>query len=79
MGHLFFQTIPIKVLPRHYGIMTFMRLPHIEFNDSRIANVDIGLIGVPIDNGSRNARACDTGRNSLAIQTYRIDVESMFV
>jgi len=52
MGHLFFQTIPIKVLPRHYGIMTFMRLPHIEFNDSRIANVDIGFIGVLMDNGS---------------------------
>ena len=52
MGDSFFQTIPTKVLPRHYGIMTFMRLPHIEFNDSRIANVDIGFIGVLMDNGS---------------------------
>ena len=52
MGHLFFQTIPTKVLPRHYGITTFMRLSHIEFNDMRIANVVIGLIGVPMDNGS---------------------------
>jgi len=29
-----------------------MRLLHVEFNDSRIVNVDIGLIGVPMDNGS---------------------------
>ena len=29
-----------------------MRLLHIEFNDSRIANVDIGFIVVPMDNGS---------------------------
>jgi len=29
-----------------------MRLLHIEFNDSTIVNVDIGFIGVPMDNGS---------------------------
>ena len=79
MGDSFFQTIPAKVLPRYAGVLRLKRLPHIGVDDPRIPDVDIGSIGVPIDNGSRNARACDTGRNSLAIQTYRIDVESMFV
>ena len=79
MGHLFFQTIPTKVLPRHCGIMRFMGLTHIECNDSRITNVDIGYIGVSMDNDSRKARACDMDRNSVADQTYRFDVESMFV
>ena len=51
MGDSFFQTIPVKVLPRYAGILTFMRLPHIGIDDSRIADVDIGFIGVPMDNG----------------------------
>ena len=79
MGHLFFQTIPTKVLPRYCGIMRFMGLTHIECNDWRITNVDIGYIGVSMDNDSRKARACDMGRNRVANQTYRFDVESMFV
>jgi len=79
MGHLFFQTIPTKVLPRYCGIMRFMGLTHIECNDSRISNIDIEFIGVSVDNGGRKARACDMGRNRVANQTYRFDVESMFV
>ena len=51
MGDSFFQTIPAKVLPRYAGILTFMRLPQIGINDSRITDVDIGFIGVPMDNG----------------------------
>ena len=43
MGDSFFQPISAKVLPRYAGIPTFMRLPHIELDDPRIADVDIGF------------------------------------
>jgi hypothetical protein len=51
MGDSFFQTISTKVLPRYAGILTFMRRPHFGINDSRIADVNIDFIGVPMDNG----------------------------
>ena len=51
MGDSFFQTIPAKVLLRYASILTFMRLLHIGIDDSRITDVDIGFIGVPMDYG----------------------------
>jgi len=41
-------------LPRFAGIATFMRLPHITLGDPRLAEVQIGLIGVPWDAGTTN-------------------------
>lgn len=41
-------------LPRFAGIATFMRLPHIPLDDQRLAEVEIGLIGVPWDAGTTN-------------------------
>ncbi|MDB5552261.1 MAG: hypothetical protein JWL86_2245 [Rhizobium sp.] len=41
-------------LPRFAGIATFMRLPHITLGDSRLPEVEIGLIGVPWDAGTTN-------------------------
>ncbi|TWF54488.1 agmatinase [Neorhizobium alkalisoli] len=41
-------------LPRFAGIATFMRLPHIGLDDPRLAEVEIGLIGVPWDGGTTN-------------------------
>lgn len=41
-------------LPRFAGIATFMRLPYVTLDDPRIAEVDIGLIGVPWDGGTTN-------------------------
>ncbi|MDQ0322244.1 guanidinopropionase [Pararhizobium capsulatum DSM 1112] len=41
-------------LPRFAGIATFMRLPHITFDDPRLSEVEIGLIGVPWDGGTTN-------------------------
>lgn len=41
-------------LPRFAGIATFMRLPHIALGTSRLAEVDIGVIGVPWDGGTTN-------------------------
>lgn len=41
-------------LPRFAGIPTFMRLPHVALDDSKFADVEIGLIGVPWDSGTTN-------------------------
>jgi len=41
-------------LPRFAGIATFMRLPHVPLDDPRLAEVEIGLIGVPWDGGTTN-------------------------
>ncbi|MBO3759213.1 agmatinase [Ciceribacter sp. L1K22] len=41
-------------LPRFAGIATFMRLPHVSLDDSRLPEVEIGLIGVPWDGGTTN-------------------------
>jgi guanidinopropionase len=49
-----FQPVSGFDLPRFAGIATFMRLPHITFNDARISEVEIGLIGVPWDGGTTN-------------------------
>ena len=49
-----FQPISGMELPRFAGVPTFMRLPNINLEDSRIKQVDIGLIGVPWDSGTTN-------------------------
>ena len=49
-----FQPVSGFDLPRFAGIATFMRLPHITFDDNRISDVEIGLIGVPWDGGTTN-------------------------
>ncbi len=49
-----FQPVSGFDLPRFAGIATFMRLPHITFDDDRISEVEIGLIGVPWDGGTTN-------------------------
>jgi guanidinopropionase len=41
-------------LPRFAGIPTFMRLPHVPINSDQLAEVDIGLVGVPWDSGTTN-------------------------
>ena len=41
-------------LPRFAGVPTFMRLPHVPLDDPRLAEVQVGLIGVPWDSGTTN-------------------------
>ena len=41
-------------MPRFAGIPTFMRLPLVPLDHPRLAEVDIGLIGVPWDSGTTN-------------------------
>ena len=49
-----FRPVSGMDLPRFAGIPTFMRLPHVPLDDPRIAQVDVGLIGVPWDAGTTN-------------------------
>jgi guanidinopropionase len=50
----FFHPVSGFDLPRYAGIPTFMRLPHVPLDDPRLAQVQIGLIGVPWDGGTTN-------------------------
>lgn len=54
MSDPFFQPISGFELPRFAGVPTFMRLPHVDLDDARLAQVQIGLIGTPWDSGTTN-------------------------
>ena len=54
MTDSFFQPVSGFDLPRFAGIPTFMRLPHVDLESDRLAQVDVGLIGVPWDSGTTN-------------------------
>ena len=54
MSDPFFQPISGFDLPRFAGVPTFMRLPHIDLDDARLAEVQVGLIGTPWDSGTTN-------------------------
>lgn len=49
-----FQPVSGFDVPRFAGVPTFMRLPHIAPDDPKLADVEIGLIGVPWDSGTTN-------------------------
>ncbi len=50
----FFKPVSGFELPRFAGLPTFMRLPYVALSDSRISEVDVGLIGAPWDAGTTN-------------------------
>jgi len=50
----FFQPISGFDLPRFAGVPSFMRLPVVGWDHARIADVQLGLIGVPWDAGTTN-------------------------
>lgn len=52
-------------LPRYAGIPSFMRLPIVDFDDPRIDQVQIGLIGVPFDGGTTNRPGARHGPRQL--------------
>jgi guanidinopropionase len=54
MDQGFFRPVSGVDLPRFAGIPTFMRLPHVDLDDPRIAEVQVGLIGAPWDGGTTN-------------------------
>jgi guanidinopropionase len=49
-----FHPITGSVMPRFAGVATLMRLPLMDLDDPSIAEVDIGLVGVPWDGGTTN-------------------------
>lgn len=49
-----FTPITGSVMPRFAGIATLMRLPWMQLDDPDLAEVDIGLVGVPWDGGTTN-------------------------
>lgn len=52
-------------LPRFAGVPSFMRLPIVDFDDPRIDDVQIGLIGVPWDGGTTNRPGARHGPRQL--------------
>ena len=53
------------VLPRYAGLPTFMRLPYAPPDDPRFATLDIGIAGVPWDNGTTNRPGARHGPRAL--------------
>lgn len=53
-GDPFFQPVSGFDLPRFAGVPTFMRLPHVDFDHPRFAEVQIALVGAPWDGGTTN-------------------------
>lgn len=53
-GDLFFQPVSGMDLPRFAGVPTFMRLPLVDFDHPRFADVQIALVGAPWDGGTTN-------------------------
>lgn len=54
MSDACFQPVSGFDLLRFAGIPTFMRLPHVALEDTRLADVQIGLVGSPWDSGPTN-------------------------
>ncbi|MFP4326756.1 MAG: agmatinase [Paracoccaceae bacterium] len=50
----FFRPVSGFELPRFAGLPSFMRLPHVPLDHPRLAEVQIGLVGVPWDSGTTN-------------------------
>ncbi len=72
----FFQPVSGFELPRFAGIPTFMRLPHVPLDDIRLAEVDVGLIGVPWDSGTTNRPGPRHGPRSLRDASTMIRAEN---
>jgi guanidinopropionase len=54
MSDPFFHPVSGFDLPRFAGVPTFMRLPHVAPDHPRLADVQVGLVGVPWDSGTTN-------------------------
>ncbi|MCB1883950.1 MAG: agmatinase [Geminicoccaceae bacterium] len=52
-------------LPRFAGAMTFMKLPLVEPGDPCLAEVEIGIVGVPFDGGTSNRPGARHGPRAL--------------
>ena len=62
-------------LPRFAGVPTFMRLPFVDHDDPRRAEVEIGLIGLPWDGGTSNRPGARHGPRALRDASTMIRAE----
>ncbi len=76
MGEASFQPVSGMDLPRFAGIPTFMRLPHIDLNETGIRDIDIGLIGIPWDSGTTNRPGARHGPRQLRDLSTMIRAEN---
>jgi guanidinopropionase len=65
MSDPFFHPVSGFDLPRFAGVPTFMRLPHVDPDNSRFGDVDVGIIGVPWDSGTTNRAGARHGPRQL--------------
>lgn len=61
----YFQPISGMKTPRFADLATFMRLPHLSFEDEKLSKVDIGIVGVPFDGGTSNRPGARHGPRQL--------------
>ncbi len=61
----FFQPVSAMELARFAGVPTFMRLHGMTLDHARIAEVDIGLVGIPWDGGTTNRPGARHGPRQL--------------
>ncbi len=76
MNSSFFEPVSGFDMPRYSGVPTFMRLPHLSLDDSRLAEVDVGLIGVPWDSGTTNRPGPRHGPRQLRDMSTMIRAEN---
>ncbi len=65
MANAFFQPVSALELARFAGVPTFMRLPNLSLDDDRIAEVDLGIVGIPWDGGTTNRPGARHGPRQL--------------
>ncbi|WP_037308786.1 agmatinase [Ruegeria halocynthiae] len=65
MTNSFFQPVSAMELARFAGIPTFMRLPGLTPDHERIAEVEVGLVGIPWDGGTTNRPGARHGPRQL--------------
>jgi len=61
----FFRPVSGMDLPRFAGVATFMRLPHLGPDHPRLAEVEIGIVGLPFDGAVSNRPGARHGPRAL--------------
>ena len=61
----FFRPVSGMELPRFAGLATFMRLPHLGPDHPRLAEVQIGIVGLPFDGAVSNRPGARHGPRAL--------------
>lgn len=75
MADPFFTPVSGMQMPRFAGIPTLMRLPHIGLDHPRVAEVEIGLIGLPFDSAVSNRPGARHGPRALRDASTMIRAE----